>query len=119
MGPQGVGEGQDLCLFVLGHSWGSLLGLQLAKRRPEWLHAYIGVAQLIDGPENERRGWRFAMDAARRTGNAEAVRELEAIARYAALGQIVPITGSTSSANGLVFMAALWPIGVTIRPIVR
>ncbi len=91
MGPQGVGEGQDLCLFVLGHSWGSLLGLQLAKRRPEWLHAYIGVAQLIDGPENERRGWRFAMDAARRAGNAEAVRELEAIAPYAAPGRIIPI----------------------------
>ncbi len=79
-------------IFVLGHSWGSFLGLQLAKRRPEWLHAYIGVAQLIDGPENERRGWRFAVDAARRTGNAEAMREFEAIAPYAALGQIVPIT---------------------------
>jgi proline iminopeptidase len=46
---------------------------------------------LIDGPENERRGWRFAMDAARRAGNAEAVRELEAIAPYAAAGQIVPM----------------------------
>jgi proline iminopeptidase len=78
-------------IFVLGHSWGSFLGLQLAKRRPEWLHAYIGVGQLVNGPENERRGWRFAMDAARRAGNAEAVRELEAIAPYAAPGQIVPI----------------------------
>ncbi len=78
-------------ILVLGHSWGSFLGLQLAKRRPEWLHAYIGVAQLIDGPENERRGWRFATDAARRAGNAEAVRELEAIAPYAASGQIAPI----------------------------
>lgn len=78
-------------ILVLGHSWGSFLGLQLAKRRPEWLHAYIGVAQLIDGPENERRGWRFAINAARRAGNAEAVRELEAIAPYAAPGQSVPI----------------------------
>jgi proline iminopeptidase len=78
-------------IFVLGHSWGSFLGLQLAKRRPEWLHAYIGVGQLVNGPENERRGWRFAMDAARHAGNAEAVRELEAIAPYAAPGQIVPI----------------------------
>jgi pimeloyl-ACP methyl ester carboxylesterase len=78
-------------IFVLGHSWGSFLGLQLATRRPEWLHAYIGVCQLIDGPENERRGWLFAMDAARRAGNAEAVRELEAIAPYAAPGRIVPI----------------------------
>ena len=52
-------------IFVLGHSWGSFLGLQLAQRHPEWLHAYIGVSQLIDGPENERRNWRFAIDAAR------------------------------------------------------
>ena len=53
-------------IFVLGHSFGSYLGLQLAVRRTEWLYAYIGVAQLINGPESERRGWRFAMDAARR-----------------------------------------------------
>ncbi len=78
-------------IFVLGHSWGSFLGLQLAERHPEWLHAYIGVGQLIDGPESERRGWRFAMDAARREGNAEAVRELEAIAPYGAPGRIIPI----------------------------
>jgi proline iminopeptidase len=78
-------------IFVLGHSWGSFLGLQLAQRHPEWLYAYIGVGQLIDGPESERRGWGFAMDAARRAGNTEAVRELEAIAPYAAAGRIIPI----------------------------
>jgi proline iminopeptidase len=78
-------------IFVLGHSWGSFLGLQLAQRHPEWVHAYIGVAQLIDGPENERRGWRFAVDAARRAGNAEAVRELEAISPYGAPGRTIPI----------------------------
>ncbi len=78
-------------IFVLGHSWGSFLGLQLAEQHPEWLYAYIGVCQLIDGPESERRGWRFAMDAARRNNNAEAVRELDAIAPYGAPGQTIPI----------------------------
>jgi proline iminopeptidase len=78
-------------ILVLGHSWGSFLGLELAQRHPEWLYAYIGVCQLIDGPESERRGWRFAMDAARREGNAKAVRELEAIAPYAIPGRILPI----------------------------
>lgn len=48
-------------------------------------------AQSIDGPENERRGWGFAIDAARCAGNSEAVHELEAIAPYAAPGQPVPI----------------------------
>src|SRR5262244_1562111 len=78
-------------IFVLGHSYGSFLGLQVAQRHPAWFYAYIGVCQSINGPENERRGWRFAIDAARRAGNAEAVRELEAIAPYAAPGQAVPI----------------------------
>jgi proline iminopeptidase len=78
-------------IFVLAHSYGSFLGLQFAQRHPEWLYAYIGVGQSIDGPENERRGWRFAIGAARRGGNLEAVHELEAIAPYAAPGRPVPI----------------------------
>jgi proline iminopeptidase len=78
-------------IFVLGHSFGSFLGLQLAERHPEWLYAYIGVCQLIDGPESERRGWRFAMDAAHRDGNVSALRELEAIAPYGAPGKTIPI----------------------------
>src|SRR5262249_51830466 len=78
-------------IFVLGHSYGSFLGLQVAQRHPGWFYAYIGVCQSINGPENERRGWHFAIDAARRAGNAEAIRQLEAIAPYAAPGHVVPI----------------------------
>jgi pimeloyl-ACP methyl ester carboxylesterase len=74
-------------IFVLGHSWGSSLGIQLAQRHPDWLHAYIGLGQITDGMESERRGWRFAIDAARRDGNARAVHELESIAPYAAAGK--------------------------------
>jgi pimeloyl-ACP methyl ester carboxylesterase len=65
--------------------------VEVAQRHPEWLHAYIGVGQLADGPEGERRGWRFAMDSARRAGNAEAVRQLEALAPYAASGKPLSI----------------------------
>jgi pimeloyl-ACP methyl ester carboxylesterase len=78
-------------IFVLGHSFGSYLGLELAQRHPEWLHAYIGLGQLIDGLESERRGWAFAMGEARKAGNAEAIQALEAIAPYAAAGKKVPL----------------------------
>ena len=71
-------------VFVLGHSWGSMLGLKLAAAHPEWLHAYIGMGQLTDGLESERRGWAWTLARAKAAGNAEAVRELEAIAPYAA-----------------------------------
>lgn len=78
-------------IFVLGHSWGSYLGLEVAKRMPDALHAYIGVGQITDAPESERRGWQFALDGARRAGNSKAVRELEAIAPYFAPGRPSPL----------------------------
>ncbi len=69
-------------IFVLGHSWGSVIGLNIARAHPEWLHAYIGMGQFIYGPENERVGYSFALREARRAGNADAIGELEAIAPY-------------------------------------
>lgn len=43
-------------IFVLGHSWGSAVGLALAIERPDLLHAYIGMGQIIDMRDNERAG---------------------------------------------------------------
>lgn len=69
-------------LFVLGQSWGTLLGVELAQRRPDWLHAYIGVGQVADMLESERRGWRWAMEQARAAGDSESVAALEALTPY-------------------------------------
>ena len=73
-------------IFVLGHSWGSFIGLSLARKRPEWLHAYVGVGQVINTPESERRGWRFAMERATADENKVAISQLRGIAPYAADG---------------------------------
>jgi proline iminopeptidase len=69
-------------IFVLGHSWGSLMGLEIARRHPDWLHAYIGMGQMIYGRDNERLGYEWAVAAAHADHNAEAVRQLTAIAPY-------------------------------------
>lgn len=34
-------------VVVLGHSWGSIVGTTLAARRPDLLHAYVGVGQVM------------------------------------------------------------------------
>ncbi|HVI24997.1 MAG TPA: alpha/beta fold hydrolase [Xanthomonadaceae bacterium] len=75
-------------IFVLGHSWGSVLGVSLARRRPEWLYAYVGVGQIVDFRENERRGYAWTLERARADGNEEAVRELEALAPYPGEGPL-------------------------------
>ena len=75
-------------IFLLGHSWGSWLGLQMAAHHPDMLYAYIGVEQITNGPESEHLGWQATLDAARHEGNAQAVHDLEALAPYATAGHI-------------------------------
>ena len=69
-------------IFVLGHSWGSILGLQLAHNHPELLYAYIGVGQASDAQQNEAVLYRDTLEQARRTQNKEAIQQLTAIAPY-------------------------------------
>jgi len=69
-------------VFVLGHSWGSIVGEEVARRHPEWLHAYLGAGQMADSPASEAIGYQWELDQARKEGNATAIRELEALAPY-------------------------------------
>ena len=78
-------------VFVLGHSWGSLVGLQLAHRHPEWLYAYIGMGQVISGKTGERVGYETTLRMARAANDAKAVSELEGIAPYPNADGTLPI----------------------------
>ncbi len=69
-------------VFVIGHSWGSVVGLTLARQHPEWLFAYVGMGQVISGPENERVGYRLTVQQAESLKNTDAIKELESIAPY-------------------------------------
>jgi pimeloyl-ACP methyl ester carboxylesterase len=69
-------------VFVLGHSWGSLVGLGLAHRHPELLFAYVGMGQVISGQENERVSYALTLAAAEAVHNETALQELKAIAPY-------------------------------------
>ena len=78
-------------IFALGHSWGTILGLNLAARRPDWLYAYIGVGQIINMREGERICYDWVLNTARKAGDAQAVKELEAIAPYPGPNGALPI----------------------------
>jgi proline iminopeptidase len=69
-------------VFVLGHSFGSVIGMKVAAKRPDLLYAYIGMGQYIDTEAGERQSFAWTLDQARRDGNAQAVRELEALQPY-------------------------------------
>ena len=69
-------------IFVVGHSWGSLLGLWLAHEHSELLYAYVGVGQVVNMTQNEAVAYQDALQDARNRHNEEAVKELEAVAPY-------------------------------------
>jgi proline iminopeptidase len=69
-------------LFLVAHSWGSILGLKVAQHRPELLYAYIGVGQVINGLQNEVVGYNQVLARARAADNQVALRELTKIAPY-------------------------------------
>lgn len=78
-------------IFVLGHSWGSILGLELARDHPEWLYAYIGMGQMIDTDDSERRDYADTLKAAESAHNPAAVKELRALAPYPEANRSLPL----------------------------
>jgi pimeloyl-ACP methyl ester carboxylesterase len=69
-------------VFVLGHSWGSMVGVTLAQQHPELLYAYIGMGQVISSQENERVGYQLTLKLAEAQNNTAAIKELKSIAPY-------------------------------------
>jgi pimeloyl-ACP methyl ester carboxylesterase len=63
-------------LFLLGHSWGSVLAMKVAAARPELLHAVIGMAQVVDR-RGEDLSYRYVLERARAEHNRKAIRILE------------------------------------------
>ncbi len=40
-------------LFLAGHSWGSIIGLNIAHQYPQYIEAYIGIGQIVHMKQNE------------------------------------------------------------------
>ena len=56
-------------VIVMGQSWGSALGLQVARKRPDLLYALVTVGLLTAWDENFEETRRLLMDLARREGD--------------------------------------------------
>ncbi len=66
-------------IFVIGGSWGSVLGTWLVYRYPGKIAAFVGFGQVVDGGKNEELSYRFALDAARAAGDEDSVKKLQAV----------------------------------------
>lgn len=69
-------------IVLMGHSWGSVVGLSVAVKRSDLLYAYVGVGQGIDFREGEKAGMAWTRAKAVAAGNTEAVAAIDALAPY-------------------------------------
>jgi pimeloyl-ACP methyl ester carboxylesterase len=87
-------------LVLMGHSWGTIVSMHAALRRPDLFHAYVGIGQVINVRENERLSIEYGLEQARRHGHAEAIAEIESI---------MPYPGDQPVTRERIVIARKWP----------
>jgi pimeloyl-ACP methyl ester carboxylesterase len=74
-------------IYLVGHSWGTIIGAHLTAKRPDLIGAYIAIGQIVDMEQGEKISYQFTLDEARRLNNKKAIQQLEKIGQppYATL----------------------------------
>lgn len=65
-------------IYLMGHSWGSFLGIQAAAKEPELYYAYIGVSQVTKQLESEKLAYKWMLEQYTQAGNTAKANKLKA-----------------------------------------
>jgi len=66
-------------LILLGWSWGSVVGVEMARKRPDLVAVYVGTGQVTSIAGNEAAIYDTTLANARRVGDSSTVQALETI----------------------------------------
>ncbi len=64
---------------LIGHSWGTNIGVSYAQRHPANVSAYAGIGQIVNSAEGERRSYAFTLAEAQRRNDKDALADLTKI----------------------------------------
>ena len=65
-------------IYLVGHSWGTIIGVHAAQARPDLFHAYVGTSQMVDVLETDRLIYQVVMEHSIKTGDSQFAQTLEA-----------------------------------------
>lgn len=85
-------------IYLLGHSWGSYLGIQVAAEVPDLYHAYIGMGQVSYQLRSEVAARVYMLEQYRARGDAAMVRKLDSAPASMAGGLSAAYLGLRDSA---------------------
>lgn len=63
-------------IYLLGHSWGTIIGVRAAQKRPDLFHAYIGTGQMVDVMETDQTIYHMLLEEAQKTGDIQFIETL-------------------------------------------
>jgi len=66
-------------IYLMGHSWGTILGTLLVQKYPEDYYTYVGIGQCVDILRNEEISYQFVLKEAKTRKNKSALKDLEEI----------------------------------------
>lgn len=65
-------------IYLLGHSWGSFIGIKAAAHAPELYYAYIGMGQISNQLQSEQLAYEYALTHFTAIGDQTMVQKLKA-----------------------------------------
>ena len=74
-------------IYLVGHSWGTIIGVHAAQARPELFHAYVGTAQMVDVLETDQMIYEMVLEHSRKSGDSKFVETLKSQGQPPYLGK--------------------------------
>ncbi|MDR1344076.1 MAG: alpha/beta hydrolase [Tannerellaceae bacterium] len=64
-------------IHLMGHSFGTFIGLYAVKRQPDLYHSYIGIAQIVKQFDSEKIAYRYIIERYKEKGNDRMIKRME------------------------------------------
>lgn len=65
-------------IYLMGHSWGTFIGIQAVAQAPQLYHAYMGMSQVTYQLQSEQLAYEYMLEQFKADGNTRMARKLEA-----------------------------------------
>lgn len=75
-------------VILIGHSYGTYIGMQAANKAPEKYEAYVGIGQMSNIKESEIDNLNYTIEQAKKAGNREDVIYLQGLTENVKNGEI-------------------------------
>lgn len=66
-------------IYIAGHSWGTIVAMNVIHRNPDKYNAYVGISQFINTNKSEKISYNFTLEEAKKQENDEVIKELAKI----------------------------------------